>query len=333
MKAAIYRQPGRVEVVELDRPVAADGQALVAVDFCGICGTDLHMMIDGWGTPDSVFGHEWSGRVIEPGRSDLAPGTRVVGRPAIECGSCDRCRAGRASLCRHRSRAGSGPEPGAFAGFVTVDPGRLVPVPDRVGSMEAAFTEPLAVALHAVGLSAAVRGDRVLVFGAGPIGAAIIAILRSRGIETEVVEPGRRRAALAEELGARVRAADELAVADHPGDVVADAVDVVFDTSGARAAAEIGLSQLASAGVLVLVGTGVDFPRLDPNRIILNELTVTGAFNYDPDGFRAALDLLAADALPLDLLIESDPVDLDGMVDAMQRLRAGELPGKVMVTP
>ena len=77
----------------------------------------------------------------------------------------------------------------------------------------------------------------------------------------------------------------------------------------------------------------MDYPTLDTNRVILNELRVTGAFNYDADGFRDALDLIASGSLPLDELIERDAVDLDGMLDVMQQLRAGEVSGKVMVRP
>jgi threonine dehydrogenase-like Zn-dependent dehydrogenase len=90
---------------------------------------------------------------------------------------------------------------------------------------------------------------------------------------------------------------------------------------------------LAGCGRLVLVGTGLDFPRLDTGRIILNELVVTGAYNYDEDGFKAALDLIASGSLPLDLLLESDAVGLDGLLEAMVRLRAGEVAGKVLVRP
>jgi threonine dehydrogenase-like Zn-dependent dehydrogenase len=90
---------------------------------------------------------------------------------------------------------------------------------------------------------------------------------------------------------------------------------------------------LAGCGRLVLVGTGLDFPRLDTGRIILNELVVTGAYNYDEHGFEAALDLIASGSLPLDLLLESDAVGLDGLLEAMVRLRAGEVAGKVLVRP
>lgn len=331
MKAAIYRRPGDVEIVDVDRPAGAG--VIVAVDHCGICGTDLHMVLDGWGTPDTIFGHEWSGQVVHPGDSDLAVGALVVGVPSAVCGQCEQCLSGRTSLCRHRPTPGNTAERGAFAEFVELDKSRLVSVPEGVSGRAAAYTEPLAVALHAVTLSE-IRDDQTsLVFGAGPIGAAIIAILAARGIPVAAVEPHERRAALAASLGATVRSAEQLDVPAHPGEISGNAVEVVFETSGARVAAEDGLTQLAGGGVLMLVGTGLDYPKLDTNRLILNELRVTGAFNYDADGFRDALALIADGALPLDLLIEEEVVDLDGLLDVMQRLRAGEVPGKVMVKP
>lgn len=333
MRAAVYRRRGEVEIDDVVMPETGDGRALVAIEYCGICGTDLHLVLDGWGRPDSIFGHEWSGRVVEPGGSGLAVGTAVVGLPQGECGECDRCQAGRTSLCRARPEPGTPPERGAFATHVGLDPRRLVPVPDGVSTRAAAYAEPLAVALHAVTLSEIEPGRTALVFGAGPVGAAIIAILHSRSIDVAAVEPGAARADLAGRLGADVRSPDAITTPDHPGVTARDAVDVVFETSGARAAAEAGLGQLSGGGQLMLVGTGLDFPQFDSNRIILNELRVTGSFNYDAGGFEDALALIGSGTLPLDELIEPETVDLDGMLDAMHRLRAGILPGKVMVTP
>ncbi len=94
---------------------------------------------------------------------------------------------------------------------------------------------------------------------------------------------------------------------------------------------EQALGQLGRMGRLVLVGAGIDPPRFDANRIMLNELEVTGAFVYDATGFEDALALLPQ--LPLEHLIEPVDVTLTGLFDAMERLAAGELAGKVMVTP
>ena len=332
MRAAVYHRPGELEVADVARP-AADERAVVAVEYCGICGTDLHMVLDGWGTPGSVFGHEWSGRVVEPGDTGFAAGTLVVGLPSTTCGACGPCLAGRPSLCRARPEAGAAVDRGAFAEFVGIGGDRLIAVPAGIGARAAAYTEPLAVALHAATLSEIEPGQSALVMGAGPIGAALVAVLAGRGITTSVVEPGAERRALAERLGARVRASTDLEITAHPGEPSRDAVDVVFETSGARVAAESGLTQVAPGGALVLVGTGMDHPRLDTNRVILNELRITGVFNYDEGGFEAALDLIGSGSLPLDELIADDPVALGDVLPTMHRLRAGEIPGKAMVRP
>jgi D-arabinose 1-dehydrogenase-like Zn-dependent alcohol dehydrogenase len=96
---------------------------------------------------------------------------------------------------------------------------------------------------------------------------------------------------------------------------------------------EAGLAQLRCGGTLVLVGAGIEPPRFDSNRILLNELIVTGSFNYDADGFEQALTLLASGNLPSHLLIDPVDVPLGDILPAMHRLVAGEIGGKVMVTP
>lgn len=333
MRAAVYHRAGEIEIAEMSVPVPAAGEALIEIDYCGICGTDLHMMLDGWGTPDSVFGHEWSGRVIDAAQSGLSEGTRVVGLPSVGCGGCEACRSARPSLCERRPDAGTSLERGAFSQYLVADASRLVTVPDQIDQVSAAYTEPLAVALHAVTNSKITDAQRALVFGAGPIGAAIIAILVARGIRVAAVELAEARLELAAALGADSFRPDELTVPGHPGETAEPGCHVVFESSGARSASETGLTQLLPGGTLVIVGTGLDYPRLDTNRVILNELHITGAFNYDADGFAAALDLIASGALPLDLLIHPETVGLEEMLDAMTQLRSGEIAGKVMVTP
>ena len=108
---------------------------------------------------------------------------------------------------------------------------------------------------------------------------------------------------------------------------------MAFECSGHAAAAEAALDQLDFAGTLVLVGTGRELPRINHNRMIVLELTILGAYNYDAEGFGPALDLLASGTLRTDLLIEPDDVSLGEVADAMQRLAQGEIAGKVLVRP
>lgn len=335
MPAAVYRRPGELEVTEVPLPELGPEDALVEVAYCGVCGTDLHMVLDGWGTPDTIFGHEWSGRVAAAGaEAPIDEGAAVVGRGWAECGRCRHCRAGQPGLCTRRPLAGLDDyHSGGFARYLVTDCRNLTAVPQGVGLREAAYAEPLAVAMHAVTQGSYVPGGRAMVFGCGPIGAAVAAVLIARGGDVTVVEPSEPRQDLARRLGATVRPADELETPGHPGQVPSGAVGWVFETSGARQAAQTGLTQLAGGGTMVIVGTGMDYPKLDTNRVILNELVVTGAYEYDPDGLAAALALIASGALPMDVLLEPDPVGLDGLLEAMGRLRSGEVAGKVLVQP
>jgi threonine dehydrogenase-like Zn-dependent dehydrogenase len=265
------------------------------------------------------------------------PGDAVVGGPTVRCGSCVMCRAGRPSLCAERDTPGIGPEQGAFATYKATDADALLALPEGLAPRAAALAEPLAVALHGIHQGGIEPGGRVLVLGAGPIGALSIAALRALGVDdVRCAEPSAPRQALAAAVGATtvVHPADLVVPSiAEPGLVVDDAVDVVLECSGKAKAMEAGLAQLVRGGTLVLVGAGIEAPRFDPNRILLNELIVTGSFTYDQGGFDEALGLLASGALPVDALLEPDEVGLDGLLDAMRDLSEGRRAGKVLVRP
>lgn len=339
MRAAVLRGPGRLEVDNVPVPEVGDDDVLVSVDLCGVCGSDLHMVIEGWGDPGSWQGHEWIGRVaaVGPAVARWSTGDAVVGGPTARCGTCAPCLAGRPSLCAERDTPGVGPEQGAFATYKLVPADELLPLPAGLDPRAATLAEPLAVALHGITRSGVQPGQRALVLGAGPIGALSIAALRALGVDdVTCAEPGERRRALARVVGATAvcHPADlEHPTIAEPGRVVTGAVDVVLECSGQRAAMEAGLAQLTRGGTLVLVGAGIDPPRFDPNRILLNELVVTGAFTYDQGGFDRALGLLASGDIPVDELLEPEVVRLDGLLDAMVGLAEGRLAGKVLVRP
>lgn len=336
MRAAVYVEKGRLEVQERPLPALGAGDALLRVSHCGVCGTDLHFVMDGWGRPNSIGGHEFSGRIaaLGPEVSGWSIGDRVVGGPTPPCGECDYCRMGRPPLCEARPPFGATEFQGAFAGYVKVDARQLHAVPEGLGLREAALAEPLAVALHGITLSGARPGQRALVFGAGPIGALTVAALRAGGVDDVVVcEPRPVRRALAEKLGAASLEPGALEVPAMPFTIVEGAFDVVFECSGKPMAFEAGLAQLKRAGTLTILGTGMERPRLDPTRVLLNELTVTGGYEYDASGFDDALALLASGSLPTDVLLEPSDVSLDDLLPAMLKLSEGRLGGKVLVTP
>lgn len=336
MAAAVYQGDGQIAVEELPVPDLEPNAVLVEVSHCGICGTDLHLVLEQFARPGSVLGHEWAGTVAAagPAAGPWERGARVVSNPSPGCGECRACRRGRPSVCLRREPPDYLGFRGAFCRYVTVDADRLLRIPDSLSTRAAALTEPTAIALHTANLSGVTADDRVLITGAGPVGLLMVAVLGARGIhDITVSEPAPQRRDRAEAVGAtRVVTPDQLPAV--PIGRIADApYTFAFECSGHASAAEAALDQLDYAGTLVFVGTGSTPPRINHNRMIVLELTAIGAYNYDAAGFGPALELLASGDLPLDVLIEPDDVLLDGLLEAMHRLAAGELPGKVLVRP
>jgi 2-desacetyl-2-hydroxyethyl bacteriochlorophyllide A dehydrogenase len=340
MPAAVYRRPGEVVVEVRPVPTPGPGEVLVEVDHCGICGTDIHMLLEGWAEkPGLVAGHEFAGAIaaLGEGVTGWEVGETVVGGPSPRCGRCRRCLEGKPSQCENRAGSIVDGHDGAFARYVLVQVASLLRLPPGLTPRQAALAEPLAVALHGITRSGAAQGDRVMVIGAGPIGALSVAALVAMGIGPVIaVEPGEKRRQLARDLGAaEVLDPSELEVFPmwEPERISERATHVVLECSGKKSAMEAGFHQLRRGGTLALVGAGLEPPSFDPNRFVLNELHVVGSFVYDKGGFERALELLASDGFPTDRLIEADDVTLDHLSDALAGLAAGRYAGKVMVVP
>ena len=349
MRAAVYRGDHTIEVDEVAVPEMGPLDVMLEVSHCGICGTDLHLVMENFGSPGSVPGHEYSGVVAAVGAEveGWSVGDRAVGGPGPGCGRCRPCLLSASNLCEERPRLGLAPFTGAFARYKVVAADSLYPIPENLDLRTAALTEPVAVAwrgirraglgLDATGAGAGrgAAGARVLITGGGPIGLISAALLRACGVEDVTVsEPAPARRQLAAKVGATaVVEPHELVAPDLPMYLVERPYQAAIECSGRADATESALAQLDRCGVLVLSGTGLRRPKVDPNRMILNELTITGTVEYTADDYRHALDLLASDRLPTDVLIEAEDIPLGRIQTTMERLMAGELAGKVMVVP
>ena len=339
MPAAVFMGLRAVNVEERPVPQVRPGEVLLEISHCGICGSDLHFLIEWGGRTGAIEGHEYSGTVaaVGDGVTGWQVGDRVVGGPGGKCGVCEYCLAHRPSLCVGRGRAGMGEGDwqGAFARYKTMPAEQLLRIPDGLSTKHAALTEPMAVAMHGITRAGGARpGTRWLVTGAGPIGFLSVAALRAQGVDDVVVsEPHEKRRALCEKLGARTVHPDELHTPPHPHDMVDEPFDCALECSGNKYAMQSALGQLKRAGTLVLVGAGINPPKFDPNRILLNELMITGAFVYDHDGFPRALELLTSGKVPLDVLVEAEDFPLNRLLDAAVGLHEGTLPAKAMVVP
>jgi 2-desacetyl-2-hydroxyethyl bacteriochlorophyllide A dehydrogenase len=335
MNAAVYVGDGKVAVDQVPVPEPRPGEHLIEIAECGICGSDLHMVLEEYAKPGAILGHEWSGVVVsEAAGSSLKPGQRVVDNPTPGCGVCRPCRRGRPSVCLQRPSVAYLDSRGAFCQYKTVGANNLLPIPDSLPSRVAALTEPTAIALHSVDVGRVESTDRVLVTGGGPVGLLMVAVLRSRGVTNITVsEPSAIRREQAMAVGATRVVEPDSFPTPHMGAAVPDPYDVAFECSGHASAVEQSLNQLDYAGTLVIVGTGFEPPRINQNRMIIFELEIVGAYNYNKEGFKPAVDLLDGGTLPLEHLIEPNDVPLTEVMGSMERMARGEIPSKVMVRP
>jgi len=328
VKAALIGADRTLTVADIERPAPAVGEVLIDVRYCGICGSDLHMlgMTADLVPAGHVLGHELTGVVaaLGPGVAGWSEGERVVVLPMVACGQCYACRAGHSNLCE-RGGIDDGPgigRPGGYAESVAVPAGMLRRLPSTVSDRDGALAEPLAVALRAIRLSGAGPGEPVCVLGAGPIGVLAVAGLLAAGFErVAVVEPGPGRRAAAERLGVRTAGPDE-AADEIPGLFGGQRPTVVIDTTGHPSGAPLALRLLPAAGRLTVVGLPDAPTPLDLGLLAFKEITVRGSLVYDERDFTAAVAHIAAGRVPCDRII-TRVAPLDSAPAIVAELRGG----------
>ncbi|MFD5321763.1 L-idonate 5-dehydrogenase [Streptomyces sp. NPDC127098] len=288
MRAVVVHGPGDLRIDERPDPVPGPGEVLIAMEWGGICGSDVSYFRHGAsGTArlshPMVLGHEVAGRIaaLGPGVTGLAPGRPVTVHPAEPVGDQplpDRI-AGRTNLhARVRYFGSAAFEPhtdGGFSEYRVVRAHQTRPLPDGVSTEHGALAEPLAVATHAVRRAGDLRGRTVLVNGAGPIGALVVAAARHHGAGTVVAaDLAAPRLAVARAMGA-----DE--TRDVSREPLPEDVEVVFEASGAPAALGAVLRATARGGTLVQVGNlpGTPAPAA-LGELVTREITWIGSYRF-----------------------------------------------------
>jgi (R,R)-butanediol dehydrogenase/meso-butanediol dehydrogenase/diacetyl reductase len=325
------------DVAEPSEPAA--GEVVVRVATCGICGTDLHEYLAGpIVTPvephpltgaqnPQILGHEFAGDVVATGAgvTSVAEGDRVAIMPLAYCGHCAYCRRGLQHLCATMGCVGLSHAWGGMAELATVAEYQVVRLPDGVTHRQGALIEPTAVAAYGVERAGVGPGDRVLITGAGPIGALAALCARAAGASAVYVsEPNPARRARAEEL--------EVATVLDPGatDVPAHlreqdgglGVDVAIECSGHPAGFSTAIQSLRRRGTLAQTGLFVGEASVEPMLWALNDLTIVGTWCYWVYDFDRIAAQIAAGDLPVERVVTSS-VALDDAPDAFERLASG----------
>lgn len=325
MRAAVYRGEHACRIEELPLP-QGDG-LLVAVEHCGICGTDLtiHKGMHPRAKPGLVLGHEFVGRVLEDGKV-LSAGDRVVCFPLIECGSCEPCRSGLSHVCKTLRLYGIDAS-GGMAEAVRIPEDNLLRIDDRLDGAVAAQIEPVAVCIHAARRAGDLGGKDVLIVGAGPIGATLGLVLRQFGVRTTtLIEPNADRARSVEALGLQVTGDVE----HRLGEIGREGFDVVFECAGVPQAFDLAVRSVGNGGAIIVVSIHKAPAGLDLQDVCFREISVAGARVYTRDDFESAIAMMEGLAPSLKSIV-SDMVDLEMFPQSIARLAQGAPDLKIIV--
>ena len=314
MRAMTLTAPGRLEGVEAATPaLRADGQVLVKVERVGICGSDMHYYHTGRIGPQQItypfrIGHECSGTVAEVagGVDRVGVGDEVAVDPAMPCGRCDQCCAGREHTCRNLRFLGCPDQAqGCLCEYLVMPQESLYPTDGRLSLDQAMLIEPLSIGVYAVELAGLKAVDAVAILGAGPIGLCVLAVAAARGAGqvwmTEIVP---ERLAIARSAGARWTGNPDTTevvyriLELHPG-----GVDVAFECAGRQETIDQAIDLLKPGGKLVLVGIPeTDSIALPIHRCRRREITIINVRRQNRCVV-PAIDLVAGGKVHIDHLI------------------------------
>ncbi len=313
MRAGVYREKGVVRVEEVPVPEIADGEVLIKVAACGICGTDIKKIYHAYVSPPQILGHEVAGTVVATGRgvTRWMPGDRVMSFHHIPCGKCFYCERRLFSQCKQYKTTGlTGgftPNGGGFAEYVKAMPWvaerGIIALPDNVSFEEATFIEPINTILKAVQKARVTAGETVLVAGCGPIGLQLLMVAKLERAKLYTSDPMAVRRAksltlgalesfdpsdgkLVEQIKARTegRGADAVLVAVAHPSVVVDA-----------------LAAVRPGGRLLLFAandpvTRIEFPAA---AVGIDEKEILGSYSAAVDIQEAGADLVLKKKLPI----------------------------------
>ena len=292
MKVAYMKEKMHIEVRDdAQIPEPKEGEVLVKIEACGICGSDVHFYKDGrvgdvMAPEDFVLGHEVAGVVTKVGEGvkDLRAGDRVALEPGYPCGKCEYCMSGRYNLCPDVVFFADPPVEGALKEYVAHPAQMCFKLPENMTTEEGALIEPLAVGLHATGLGNVGLGDEVLILGGGCIGLVTLLSAKARGAsQIVVVDLYEKRLNMAKQLGTTdvIQAGTEN-VEERIGELFnGKGADIVFETAGAIPTIQQTPYFVKKGGTIVLVGMAAEsMAEYNFSQAMKKEITIKTVFRY-----------------------------------------------------
>lgn len=317
--------------------IVPPGEVRLALATASLCGTDLHYYRHfanaGFELNNPVtLGHEACARVVDANESDLKVGQLVALNPVLNCTICDSCKNGQENFCTSKRFPGSATTvphiDGFFREHFDFPASACHPVADTIDPDHLTFAEPLACAMHAVTISKAGPGTRVMVTGCGPMGLLTVVAAKAVGADVAVTDMRQEAADLAKTIGASSAYLSNDPALEH----LNGSFDVVIEASGSPHAINQSLELVKRQGKLVILS--MIQPSTTPinlHRITLKEIDVTGSMQFNSE-FKKAVQLVTSGKVDFDRLIAAR-FSLKETGAALALMETGGASGKILIKP
>ncbi len=305
MLAAIFNEPGNIEITDYPLRGIDANELIIKVSCCGVCGTDHHIY-NGKAPANTpvILGHEYSGEIIEieSNVSGFSIGDKVVINPNIHCNSCQFCKAGKINLCTNLKALGV-THNGGFAEYSIVPISQAYKIPKDFNLSSAAFAEPLSCCIHGIDKVKILAGESVAVIGGGAIGLLMIQLAKLSGASNLImIEPIANKRELSKKLGADMAVnPEDDDVVENIFDVSSGGLDVVIECAGNIKAVELGIKLAKKGGRILIFGLSPkdSFLKINLQQIFNNEYTILSSL-LNPYTFQRAIDLLVTNKISVD---------------------------------
>ena len=340
MKALVYSEPKKFEILEVETPECGKNQVLIKVAACGICKTDVHIHNGAFISKFPLTpGHEFTGTVASVGSGVTAfkPGDRVVADNTVLCGECYYCRRNQPLYCENFYSLGV-TGPGGFAEYVAVNQDKVFKISDGLSFEAASFTEPTACAIHGMDMIDVQTGDNILMFGAGPMGIILAQLLKYGGAGNLVVAaPSKFKLDILEALGigqtVLMDRKDESVHEKKIKSMFPGGFDIIIDATGASSVTQSCFKYAKKGSKIVVYGVCDEADRISvsPYDIFSNEYKLIGSF-AQTHCFDRAINALETGIVKVDRLV-SHVFSLDDYARGLETVISGKQSIKVLINP
>lgn len=297
MLSCYFTAPKSLQIKDQVIPEPGDGDVLIQVAACGICGTDFHIFN---GEAPAVLplipGHEFSGKVVSCGKlvKRLNVGDRVAIDPNIPCGCCRFCREGKINFCENLEAIGV-TRNGGFAEYAVVPQSQVYVIPPTLDFKTAAFSEPLSCCIHGMDIIDVKPGEKVLIVGSGTIGLLILQLVKLSGAGIcGVIEPDNYKRELAMKYGADFSTSPKANnLQEYIQDNTRGGPDVIIECAGNQNALSMCFQLTKTGSRILLFGLAPESDKIDIHlqKFFKNELVLKSSM-LNPYTFQRAIDLL-----------------------------------------